>query len=82
MFSYEYCEIFKKTYFEEHVRIAASVDFLPPPLMILFFLLNPINEIEVRHIIMFLSPIKAIAVNSALAKNIKLFISVVSSHLS
>ena len=78
MFSYEYCEIFKKTYFEEHVHIAASVDFLPPPLMILFFL-NPINEIEVRHI-MFLSPIKAIAVNSALAKNIKL--SVLFHHIS
>ena len=26
MFSCEYCEIFKNTYFEEHLRTAASVD--------------------------------------------------------
>ena len=25
MFSFEYCEIFKNTYFEEHLRTAASV---------------------------------------------------------
>ena len=26
MFSYEYCEIFKSTYFEEHLRTVASVN--------------------------------------------------------
>ena len=26
MFSCEYCEIFKNTYFEEHLKIAASKD--------------------------------------------------------
>ena len=25
MFSYEFCQIFKDTYFEEHLRTAASV---------------------------------------------------------
>ena len=25
MFSYEYCEIFKNTYFEEHLQTAASI---------------------------------------------------------
>ena len=28
MFSYEYCEIFKKTYFEEHLQTAASTSIM------------------------------------------------------
>ena len=37
VFSCECCEIFNKTYFEEHLRMTASVAFLPPPLMNPFF---------------------------------------------